>query len=87
MPRFKTTDPGYRNPHGQIVIARTGFPSESFRGQTIYHLRCVHCLHDYGANGCDIHKRLCPRHQNGVKGEPLRNSNMSLFPPENVSLV
>lgn len=67
MPRFKTTDPGYRNPHGQIVIARTGFPSESFPGQTIYHLRCAHCPHNYGANGCDIHKRLCPRHQNGVK--------------------
>ena len=82
MPRFQTTDPGYKNKHGQIVIARTGFPSESFQGQTIYHLRCSHCDHDYGSNGKDIHLRRCPKHQNGIKGEPLREAPPSLFSTE-----
>jgi len=82
MPRHKTTDPGYTNPHGQIVIRRTGFPSETFPGQTIYHLRCTHCGHDYGANGTDIHLRRCPRHQNGAKGEPLRAPAPNLFSTE-----
>jgi len=50
MTTFPTTTPGYKNKHGQIVIARTGFPSESFPGQTIYHLRCSHC-HQEGAKG------------------------------------
>lgn len=84
MPRFQTTDPGYKNKHGQIVISRTGFPSESFPGQTIYHLRCGHCLRDYGSNGKDIHLRRCPYHQDGAKGEPLREPAPSLFPSESV---
>ena len=84
MTRFQTTDPGYRNIHGQIVISRTGFPSESFPGQTIYRLRCDHCKHEYGANGSDIHKRRCPRHQDGAKGEALREEPLSLFSAENV---
>jgi hypothetical protein len=84
MPRFQTTDPGYKNKHGQIVVARTGFPSESFPGQTIYRLRCnrTSCNHEYGANGCDIHNRRCPRCQNGVKGEPLRTPSPNLFSAE-----
>ena len=67
-----------------IVIRKTGFPSESFPGQTIYHLRCTHCGHDYGANGSDIHKRRCPRHQEGIKGERLRDPAPNLFSSENV---
>jgi len=82
MPRHKTTDPGYTNKHGQTVIRRTGFPSETFPGQTIYHLRCGHCGHDYGANGTDIHLRRCPSHQNGAKGEPLRTPPPNLFSAE-----
>lgn len=84
MTRFQTTDPGYKNKHGQIVISRTGFPSESFPGQTIYHLRCAECGHNYGANGSDIHKRRCPRHQDGAKGEALRDPAPNLFSVENV---
>jgi hypothetical protein len=84
MPRFRTTDPGYTNQHGQTVISRTGFPSETFPGQTIYHLRCSHCSHDYGSNGKDIHLRRCPRHQDGARGEPLRTPPPNLFSSENV---
>jgi len=79
MPEFQSTTPGYRNKHGQVVIARTGFPSKSFAGQAVYHLRCSHCHHDYGSNGCDIHLRRCPRHQGGVAGEPLRDPPPNLF--------
>jgi hypothetical protein len=84
MTTFQSTTPGYKNKHGQVVISRTGFPSESFPGQTIYHLRCSHCQHDYGSAGKDIHLRRCPRHQDGIKGEPLRAAPPNLFPPENV---
>jgi hypothetical protein len=81
MPRHKTTDPGYCNKHNQIVVSRTGFPSETFPGQTIYHLRCGRhgCSHEYGSNGCDIHIRRCPRCQSGAKGELLRTPPPNLF--------
>ena len=79
MNNFQTTTPGYKNKHGQMVIARTGFPSESFPGQTIYHLRCKHCRHDYGCNGLDIKGRRCPNCQQGIAGEPLRERAASLF--------
>jgi hypothetical protein len=84
MNNFQTTTPGYKNKHGQIVIARTGFPSESFPGQTIYHLRCSHCHHNYGSAGKDIHLRRCPSHQDGAKGEALRAAPANLFSSENV---
>lgn len=79
MARFRSTEPGYRNRHGQVVVETTGFPSESFPGQTIYRLRCSHCGHEYGSNGLDNTKRLCPRHQGGVKGKALRERPLSLF--------
>lgn len=79
MSHFQTTTPGFRDKHGQIVISRTGFPSESFSGQTIYHLRCAHCDHNYGCAGKDIHLRRCPRHQEGAKGESLRTPAPNLF--------
>ena len=67
-----TTVPGFQNENGQVVVRDTGFPSESFPGQRIYHLRCTHCGFEDGANGTDIAKRLCPGHQSGVRGETLR---------------
>ena len=74
-----TTRPGFTNEHGQVVIRDTGFPSESFPGQHIYHLRCTHCGHDYGSNGTDVSKRRCPSHQGGVRGEKLREPGPTLF--------
>ena len=75
----RTTVPGYVNSNGQTVIAKTGTPSTSFPGQTIYELRCGSCGTAYGANGCDIHARRCPHCQEGVKGEPLRERPALLF--------
>ena len=84
MTIFQSTTPGYKNKHGQVVISRTGFPSESFPGQIIYHLRCSQCHHDYGSAGKDIHLRRCPRHQNGAQGELLRAVGPNLFSSESV---
>jgi len=80
VPRNPTTVTGHKNPHGQLVIAATGAPSTTRDRQTIYHLRCMHCRHNYGCNGLDIHSRLCPRCQSGTPGEPLREPAPSLFP-------
>jgi hypothetical protein len=74
-----TTVPGFQNENGQRVIRDTGFPSESFPGQRVYHLRCTHCGHDYGSNGTDVFKRLCPSHQGGARGEKLREAGPTLF--------
>jgi len=71
MTNFKSTIPGYKNQNGQDVISKRGLASESFAGQTIYHIRCAHCGHNYGSNGCDIHLRRCPGHDGGAKGERL----------------
>jgi hypothetical protein len=75
----ETTTPGYTNPNAQQVIASTGAPSTSRDSQTIYHLRCTRCHHDYGCNGLDIKARLCPACQSGTAGEPLRERAPSLF--------
>jgi hypothetical protein len=77
--RAVTTEPGYRNPNGQVVVAATGAPSTTHLNQRVYRMRCEHCGHEYGAAGIDIHGRLCPRHQNGVKGEALREPAPMLF--------
>ena len=74
-----TTTPGYKNGNGQVVVRDTGFASESFKGQRVYHLLCSHCAFAYGANGTDVAKRLCPGCQGGVKGEKLREAGPRLF--------
>jgi hypothetical protein len=72
VPQNPTTAPGYLNPNKQLVIAATGAPSTTRDRQSVYHLRCTHCRHDYGCNGMDIKGRLCPNCQSGIKGELLR---------------
>jgi hypothetical protein len=69
----RTTDTGYENPNGQVVVRNTGLPGTDF-GQRIYELRCKHCGHVYGANGSDIHERKCPECQGGRPGFPLAAS-------------
>jgi hypothetical protein len=74
-----TTAPGFHNPNHQVVIASTGASSTSRDKQTIYHLRCASCGHNYGCNGLDIKERRCPNCQSGAPGEPLRERAPSLF--------
>ena len=67
MPEPKTTRTGYVNRNGQVVIRNTGAPGTD-NNQYVYQLACSHCGHAYGANGSDIHLRLCPRCQGGQPG-------------------
>jgi hypothetical protein len=73
--RSLTTEPAFINPNKQRVIASTGAPSNTRDAQTIYRMHCDRCTHEYGCNGLDIKARLCPRCQNGVTGEPLREAH------------
>jgi hypothetical protein len=75
----QTTAPGFINRNSQEVVASTGRPSSSFRGQTVYKLKCRKCAGGYGANGCDIHLRRCPFCQNGEAGEPIPEKAATLF--------
>ena len=67
VPEAKTTQPGYVNRNGQVVVRNTGLPGND-KNQYIYQLGCSNCGHIYGANGADIHLRLCPAHQGGAMG-------------------
>lgn len=62
-----TTEPGYENRNGQVVIRPTGLPGTD-HCQSIYALRCGWCGHEYGANGSDIFLRRCPACQGGSPG-------------------
>lgn len=65
-----TTNPGYENRNGQVVVRDTGLPGTDF-GQHVYELRCKHCGHRYGATGSDLHERKCPKSQGGRPGLAL----------------
>ena len=69
MPRSaaKTTQRGYTNKNGQVVVGRTDLPGND-HNQYVYVLRCGRCGHRYGANGSDIWQRLCPRCGGGRPG-------------------
>jgi len=66
-----TTQVGYVNRNGQVLIRNTGLPGTDF-GSTIYQLACSECGEVYGANGGDIFERKCPKHQNGKPGLPFK---------------
>jgi hypothetical protein len=61
------TSIGFRNRDGQQVIRKTARPG-SAPGQRVFILHCTVCDHEYGADGCDIYDRLCPKCQDGPPG-------------------
>jgi hypothetical protein len=63
----KTTEPGYTNRNGQMVLRRTGVHGND-HNQFVYVLRCTKCQHEYGANGSDIFQRQCPSCAGGAPG-------------------
>ncbi len=67
MPDAPTTQPGYVNRNGQVVIRHTGLPGTD-HGQMVYELQCSHCSYSCGANGSDIFQRKCPNCQGGAAG-------------------
>ena len=75
-----TTIPGYVNRNGQVTLDATTRPSTTHINQTIYVMHCPKCVHNYGANGCDLLGRLCPYHQGGKPGEPLQGDEWDWRP-------
>ena len=71
MKTSPSTCTGYVNRNGQVVVRNTRAPGTD-NNQYVYQLACSHCGHVYGANGSDIHERLCPTCQSGVAGLPYR---------------
>ena len=65
-----TTEPGYRNRNGQVVVRRTDLAGTD-HSQYVYVLRCEACGYEYGANGSDIFQRRCPNCQGGAPGLSL----------------
>ncbi len=70
MSDAKTAQPGFVNRNRQVVIRNTGLPGTDY-GQSVYQLGCADCGHVFGANGSDIHLRLCPKCQGGAPGLPI----------------
>lgn len=62
-----TTEPGFVNRNGQVVVRATGLTGTD-HGQSVYVLRCATCAREYGVNGSDIFQRRCPYHQGGAPG-------------------
>lgn len=65
--RGRTTNPGYRNRNGQVVVRGTSLSGNDHL-QRVYVLRCERCLIEYGANGSDIFQRRCPHCDGGRPG-------------------
>ena len=72
-----TTGDGFTNRNQQVNLGLDN-PNGTDHGQSVYALRCdrvlpsgEQCGHTYGANGSDIHLRLCPKCQGGTPGLPL----------------
>ncbi len=72
----KTTVAGYVNRNGQKVVRKTDRPGND-HNQFTYEMECTRTgcrgRHDgtpfrYGANGSDLHLRLCPACQGGAEG-------------------
>ena len=78
-----TTQRGYVNRNGQVVIRNTGLRGTD-HAQTVYQLGSSICGHFYGANGADIHLRRCPMHDRGAPGLPYEQG---MFVPGPRSLV
>jgi hypothetical protein len=55
-----TTEVGYVNPNGQVVIRNTGKHGTD-HNQKVYQLSCSNCGYVYGSNGSDIFDRKCPK--------------------------
>jgi hypothetical protein len=72
--RKQTTQIGYINRNNQEVMRRTNSPGTD-HNQVVYVLHCEYCGKEYGANGSDIHHKLCPNtscpsEQKGKPGIP-----------------
>lgn len=58
---------GLVNRNGQRCCGHRGVAGTD-HGQVAYKVECTRCGHVYGANGSDMHERLCPSCQGGQAG-------------------
>jgi hypothetical protein len=58
---------GYVNPNRQRCCGHRGV-SGTDHEQYAYKVECTECGYVYGANGSDMHARLCPECQGGAPG-------------------
>lgn len=65
--KFKnySTMTGFTNQNNQTNLGRTDNKGTD-HGQWLYAMRCENCLHEYYANGSDIHLKKCPLCQGGA---------------------
>ncbi|WP_263410424.1 hypothetical protein [Terriglobus tenax] len=76
-----TTRPGFVNSNKQKVIGKAAWVDSSQPNQNTYKMRCERygCGFEYGTDGIDIHKRKCPRCQDGKPGQPAPEMLPTLF--------
>ena len=67
----ETVEIGYINHNNQMCLGTRGVPGTDHL-QLSYRMICLeeNCEIIYGANGTDVHKRKCPKCQNGAPGIP-----------------
>jgi len=63
----ETVEIGYLNPNDQQCCGHCGVRGTDNQ-QYAYKIECTICGYVYGANGTDIHERLCPECQGGAPG-------------------
>ena len=66
------TEVGFSNGNGQAAVRTTSLAG-NLPGPKPYVLRCDRegCGYEYGALGCDIQLRRCPRHRAGAPALPF----------------
>ena len=62
-----TVQIGFTNGNDQKCRGHRGLPG-NLTGALAYKIECLLCGHVYGANGPDVHERLCPNCQDGADG-------------------
>lgn len=68
-----TTVAGFVNRNSQMNRGKIEPPIlGTDKNQYVYRLQCERCSTEYGANGSDIHCRLCPNCQGGRPGLSLK---------------
>lgn len=56
---------GYVNRNNQVNLGRTNMRGTN-PSNWLYRMRCENCLHEYHANGSDVHLKKCPMCQGGA---------------------
>lgn len=61
----KCAKQGFVNASKQLVVGLGDQYISNHEHGEAWVLRCLECSYEYGANGCDVHIRKCPKCQGG----------------------